>query len=282
MCFVAHKGAYLQGILHRDISPNNILITENPSYEGGMLIDWDLCKTSFGAEEPGATHRHSRTVRGVFPSDTNMLRINVTLASQGTWDFIAADLLNNDRLQHSFVHDLESFFYVLLYLSLTYLPTDWDRGRQSSVLNTILDPRRFGETGSGAYGKLLFMKGSVSALDELTFASNEPLTKLVEGLMKVLSERYRDGRYKTSMPSFVSKDVYDAFEPRHDHIIKLFNQALESDGWPENDRNPTPVTLLSISSIAALRGRSKRSLDHLSTGGSSSSRFKRRKSSPAM
>jgi serine/threonine protein kinase len=68
MCFVAHKGAYLQGILHRDISLNNILITENPSFEGGMLIDWDLCKTSTGVE-PGAAHWPSRTVRGVLPSD---------------------------------------------------------------------------------------------------------------------------------------------------------------------------------------------------------------------
>ena len=103
MCFVAHKGAYLQGVLHRDISHNNILITENPSYEGGMLIDWDLCKINFGAEEPGATHQPSRTVRGVFLSDTNTLRINVTPASQGTWSFIAADLLHDPDLQHSFV-----------------------------------------------------------------------------------------------------------------------------------------------------------------------------------
>jgi len=38
---VAHKYAYEKGkILHRDISVGNILIVEN----GGLLIDWDLCK----------------------------------------------------------------------------------------------------------------------------------------------------------------------------------------------------------------------------------------------
>ena len=145
-----------------------------------------------------------------------------------------------------------------------------------------MDRRRFGEEGSGAFGKLLFMKGSVPALDELTFTSNERLTKLVEGLMKVLSERYRDGRHKTRMPSFVSKYEYNAFEPNHDTIINLFDQALESDGWPENDRAPTPVTMPSISSMADLRANSKRSWDHVSTDGTSTSSVKRRKPSPLM
>jgi hypothetical protein len=265
MCFVAHKGAYLQGFLHRDISPNNILITENPAYEGGMLIDWDLCQTSFGAEEPGAPHRKSRTVRGVFPSDANTLRINVTPASQGTWDYIAADLLDDPGHQHSFVHDLESFFYVLLYLGLVHLRTDWDQGRQSCFMNTVIDRRRFGDSGKGGFGKLLFMVGSVRALNGLTFTSNEPLTKLVTRLKQVLSVRYIDG--SGSMLSFVSKDVYDALEYRHDNIIKLFDQALESDGWPENDRAPLPVTLPSISSIGILRANSKRAFNHVSTGG---------------
>jgi serine/threonine protein kinase len=41
---VAHKSAYKCGILHRDISPGNVLITSDNKFEGGLLIDWDLCK----------------------------------------------------------------------------------------------------------------------------------------------------------------------------------------------------------------------------------------------
>jgi serine/threonine protein kinase len=41
---VAHESAYKCGILHRDISPGNILITSDNNFDGGLLIDWDLCK----------------------------------------------------------------------------------------------------------------------------------------------------------------------------------------------------------------------------------------------
>ncbi|KAI9449786.1 hypothetical protein BJY52DRAFT_1126444 [Lactarius psammicola] len=43
--FLAHGDAYWKcNILHRDISPNNILLTDCPDFGGGLLIDWDLCK----------------------------------------------------------------------------------------------------------------------------------------------------------------------------------------------------------------------------------------------
>ena len=41
---VAHKSTYKCGILHCDISPGNILITPGNNFDGGLLIDWDLCK----------------------------------------------------------------------------------------------------------------------------------------------------------------------------------------------------------------------------------------------
>jgi serine/threonine protein kinase len=41
MHHLAHKEAYRADVIHRDISPGNILITEDGH---GLLIDWDLCK----------------------------------------------------------------------------------------------------------------------------------------------------------------------------------------------------------------------------------------------
>ena len=42
MSVLAHEVAYLNSILHWDISTGNILIMKG-SRDGGLLIDWDLC-----------------------------------------------------------------------------------------------------------------------------------------------------------------------------------------------------------------------------------------------
>jgi RIO-like serine/threonine protein kinase len=58
--FIAHQAAFKIGILHRDISAANILITTNPRFNGGLLIDWDLCKETDGNP---AARQITRTVR---------------------------------------------------------------------------------------------------------------------------------------------------------------------------------------------------------------------------
>jgi serine/threonine protein kinase len=67
---VAHEAAYKIGILHRDISPGNILIvgqeelddSDDPrklEIKGGMLIDWDLSTVVNGN---GTARQYTRTV----------------------------------------------------------------------------------------------------------------------------------------------------------------------------------------------------------------------------
>lgn len=86
-------------ILHRDISPNNILMTGDGS-DGlkGMLIDLDLAKFLDG-KPSGAQH--------------------IT----GTIQFMAIEVLRG--VDHTYRHDLESFFYVLLWLCAQ---RSWENG----------------------------------------------------------------------------------------------------------------------------------------------------------
>ena len=78
-------------ILHRGISENNIIITDPKEAKGftGMLIDAEFGKES-GSGRSGARHL------------------------RGTKEFMAIQVLQ--RVDHTYRHDVESFFYVLLWI----------------------------------------------------------------------------------------------------------------------------------------------------------------------
>ncbi|KAL5318088.1 hypothetical protein ACEPPN_015192 [Leptodophora sp. 'Broadleaf-Isolate-01'] len=91
-----HKSLLEDGkILHRDISENNIIITESAS-DGdpkGRLIDLDLAK-ELDSVPSGASHR------------------------TGTMQFMAIEVLQGKG--HTYRHDLESFFYVFIWMCIRY------------------------------------------------------------------------------------------------------------------------------------------------------------------
>ncbi|KAG6204610.1 hypothetical protein E4U35_003281 [Claviceps purpurea] len=87
----AHRSLYLEGkILHRDISPHNIIITRPATADGfkGMLIDLDMACTR-GSDQDGASH------------------------AVGTLPYMAVEVLL--KIDHTYRHDVESFFYVLRF-----------------------------------------------------------------------------------------------------------------------------------------------------------------------
>ncbi|VCU40003.1 Bgt-20360 [Blumeria graminis f. sp. tritici] len=101
-------------ILHRDISENNIILTGSDVGKDwrGFLIDLDLA---------------------VLLSDDKDQR--KTQAMTGTMEFMALELLSGScektgsKVNHSYRHDLESFFYVLLWLSMS---RGWDKGKEQN------------------------------------------------------------------------------------------------------------------------------------------------------
>lgn len=82
------------GILHRDISLYNIMLTSttNPRADGmhGFLIDLDMAVKTAAPRPSGALHR------------------------TGTVEFMAIGVLRGDP--HTYRHDLESFWYVFIWL----------------------------------------------------------------------------------------------------------------------------------------------------------------------
>ncbi|KAM0268990.1 hypothetical protein ACHAPA_004591 [Fusarium lateritium] len=102
-CVEGHKSLFEAGLLHRDISINNLMINEddgNPSWPS-FLIDLDLAikesrEAASGAK--GKTRTHA---------------------------FMAIGALLGE--QHSFMHDLESFFWVLFWICIHYNGPNEDR-----------------------------------------------------------------------------------------------------------------------------------------------------------
>lgn len=84
------------GLLHRDISANNLMVNEDPDNSSwpAFLIDLDLA-----VREPreGASGAEGRT---------------------GTRAFMAIGALLGEK--YSFMHDLESFFWVLFWICIHY------------------------------------------------------------------------------------------------------------------------------------------------------------------
>ncbi|KAM4061861.1 kinase [Hirsutella rhossiliensis] len=95
-CIEGHQSLHEAGLLHRDISINNLMINEddeNPSWQA-FLIDLDL---AIREQRQGASGAKGMT---------------------GTRAFMAIGALLGD--QHSFMHDLESFFWVLFWVCIHY------------------------------------------------------------------------------------------------------------------------------------------------------------------
>lgn len=97
-----HRSLVEADILHRDISIYNIMLSNpaNPRSDGkrGFVIDLDLAIEISATEPSGAPHR------------------------TGTTQFMAIDVLRAQR--HTFRHDLESFFYVFLWICVTRQPQE--------------------------------------------------------------------------------------------------------------------------------------------------------------
>ncbi|RMD39557.1 hypothetical protein DV735_g5570, partial [Chaetothyriales sp. CBS 134920] len=117
----AHQSLHKTGnILHHDISCNNIIMTKPETANGfkGMLIDLDLAKVR-DSEASGAQHQ------------------------TGTMQFMVVEVLCS--ADHTYRHDLESFFYVLLWMCARQ---SWHNGLAGETVQQKLSGLQRWEIGS--------------------------------------------------------------------------------------------------------------------------------------
>ncbi|KAH9855974.1 hypothetical protein C2E23DRAFT_559159 [Lenzites betulinus] len=105
-CITAHSEAYKIGVIHRDISASNVLLYYDAKTKKscGLLNDWELSKKT---DSPRPRGRQ--------------------LDRTGTWQFMSAMTLIKPWRRIEVEDELESFFNVLLYFSVRFLPHNCDQ-----------------------------------------------------------------------------------------------------------------------------------------------------------
>ncbi|KAI0332163.1 hypothetical protein GY45DRAFT_1218667, partial [Cubamyces sp. BRFM 1775] len=134
----AHQSAWEDhGILHRDISVDNIFIYERPhSGVTGLLANWDKAKRRTLVLNP-TTLESSRS---------------------GTWQFLSAGLVTYPNKPHVLSDDLESVIHILNCLAMKHLRTDHSRSPEAltQLMEDIYDTRL--DTGEGGHFKWLYVR----------------------------------------------------------------------------------------------------------------------------
>ncbi|KAF8074630.1 hypothetical protein FPV67DRAFT_1474267 [Lyophyllum atratum] len=103
-CVECHYHAYEEGrVLHRDLSENNLMFkVDKDSTVKGILNDWDMAS---------------------YVEDNDEIKLSTATHRTGTIPFMARDLLTDAGIAppaHLYRHDLESFYYILLWAAIHY------------------------------------------------------------------------------------------------------------------------------------------------------------------
>ncbi len=197
-----HKSLLEDGkILHRDISENNIIITKGDLK--GMLIDLDLAK-ELNSVRSGASHR------------------------TGTMQFMAIEVLQGKG--HTYRHDLESFFYVFVWMCIRYGHED---AGHLLVKPKPLSTSRLRGWYTGMYSEIANTKrghidknGFEDIITEFSpqFEDQKPLARELRSALFPI----QDGAIFTG--TFRDNEIM------YNGIIKAFNRAIDSLGKEEQMR----------------------------------------------
>jgi hypothetical protein len=202
---------------------------------------------------------------------------------------MAADLVQDSKIPQTIVHDLESFFWVLVWIVLTQVEISWTDRFRSGIIRQTMNPKVY--YGSGGVDKKMFLTSPLLINDNLQIDGNPTLCKFLEALRILVSARYAIrptmtpdtlfdpiqydfsdlGKKKNEENKQMAKTIYDSqvdlYERRlgqlEDHRIhstmkSTFEASLDYP-WPDNDQAIPQVILQSQSVVSISLASSKRS-----------------------
>lgn len=190
---------------------------------------------------------------------------------------MAANLVANPNTTQTFVDDLESIFWVVLWIVLTQVQVSWSDEYRSSFIEGTMNPKVYSHCGGRA--KKIFLK-SDDALSEEEFEiiGNPTLRDLLEGLHSLIGARYRippSKKNKPFLPDNIAsgaksmspealEEATETYKRQFNHlkdhtmILRQFKAALAYE-WPPSDKAKPQRLMASNSVIYSSSSGSKRS-----------------------
>ncbi|KAI0769578.1 hypothetical protein BD413DRAFT_74849 [Trametes elegans] len=208
------------GILHRDISSGNILIVDRPGSDRkskGVIHDFDYSSVLRRAPRSAPSRRTRKTC----PEDLRPLELsdeykNIMELKErtGTYYFIAMELLDPScpTVNHDAHHDLESYYWVLLWIVLRHTRHNHPKGREACAK---VFP--YSDDTDAVYAKSGFLSRTRPTFQ---VDNNEPLTQLLLRFGSLVKE---------------SEDKHVRLT--YDAVLSIFDDVLAMPNWPENDRS---------------------------------------------
>jgi len=182
---------------------------------------------------------------------------------------MAAELNENPSIPHTPEHDLESVYWVLLWLTLLYMKTSWASGLRSSTLGEAMTPKVY--FSGGGTSKLHFIRDKV-AVTSLFTTDSPRMGVLLRRIHKVFRKQCIKMEYLRLPPKEdestdtdeIRQMTQNEVEPEdlHATLINIFNKALEKEkGWGSNDVATFQTVELSRDMESTVQSGSKRSRD---------------------
>ncbi|KAH9930133.1 uncharacterized protein B0H18DRAFT_995345 [Fomitopsis serialis] len=236
---IGHRQAYLAGVIHRDVSEGNVMLCDTwIIFFAGFLLDFDYSfdwkaalrhagmpvneanwkmfvkQYNESLAQPGRPGPPEQKIPVLGPHNTNASPHAQAAREQwearmkmkertGTLYFMAIEILETFRA-HDVRHDLESFFWLLLWIVLRYT----DNTDCYTAYLTLFDA----QTGrKSAAGKRQFL----TTPTEFEVKDNEPLTTLIHD-------------FKTYARQPTVPLTYES-------VLAVFDKALANPSWPKND-----------------------------------------------
>ncbi|KAI0706437.1 hypothetical protein C8Q76DRAFT_771081 [Earliella scabrosa] len=234
---IGHKLAWTKaGVLHRDVSIGNVLLVDGNGEARfvGFLHDFDYSSMMDAPPQNTESEPEDGEVEAddlpfsEDPEDVDGLESGgaVVIAVddlrkertseliglvQGTFYFMATEILE-ERVVHHVRHDLESFHWVLLWAVIRHTAHSYSLKEAQGVFI-------FGEDQAAAGRKRLWFERDSRRFN---IPGNKPLVKLLQDFGMLA--------YK-SLGSLLVPPQYMTY----DDVLKIFNDALDSPGWPKDD-----------------------------------------------